>query len=255
MARRIHLCSLGLESCRHPQAPLDSGPTPEVHDARVPGAVGGFPLQVNGCMRLPLSIGALLLCLCPAPGLAQSAWNSLYDHRSCAAADSVLGPQVPGVEDLGSLSGYYDPKRDSSHVHLDMRVNNDATIFTTLQLPGPGPFELRGIPLGLTISSNARKLKMTRDSLPVTLTVDDSLRMRPGFLRIGQLDMGGPYATVQVTALLTRATFRALLNADHAELSWPTMTVPLNNNDIGALRAMARVLLCAPASLGPQGLD
>lgn len=206
-------------------------------------------------MRLLPGIGALLLCLCPRQVYAQSLWNDLYAHRSCAAADSALGPQAPAAEELGSLAGYYDPGRDVSQVHLVARVNNDATIFTTLQLRGPGPFELKGLPLGLTINTNARKLKMARDSLPVTLTVDDSLTMRPGFLRVGRLDMGGPYATVQVTALLTRATFLALLGADHAEISWPTMRVPLNDNHIGALRALARVLLCAPESLAPQGGD
>jgi len=132
------------------------------------------------------------------------------------------------MEDLGSIRGYYDAQRDSSYYSLVLGVGSGAVINTSLHLPGAGPFDLRG--LGLTIGSNARRLKWTADTVPVTLLLDDSLSLYPVLLRIGRLDTSGPYATVQVTVVLTRAALFALLRADHAVLSWPTMRLPLNRN-------------------------
>jgi hypothetical protein len=198
-------------------------------------------------MRLTGWIGLVSLCLAPQEGRAQGAWPYIPNHASCARADSILGPR--DTEDMGSIYGYYDSRHDSTHLSITDRTPAQAELSTAVQLPGPGPFDLKGLGLGFTILAHAASLKHTKDSLPVTLVLDDSLTLRPGPLRIGELQERGTYPTLQVTVVLTRAGLLALLGADHAVVSWPQMQIPLDSDRIGGLRAFTRILLCAPQSL------
>jgi hypothetical protein len=215
-----------------------------------------LPLNLSLAIRLnriAAIANAIVLCVGTGVAAAQESGLPPIVPTTCRLADSILGR--PSHEDLGSLQGRYDARRDSTFLYARRKpiIERSFVPYTNRGLSGPGPFQVSGLALGLSLSNHAREIKRAQDSLPVTLVLDDFTAIHPGNLRVGNLTevLDGIWA-VQVSVPLTRAALLALLRSKSALLKWGHWHVDLEQSDIGMIRAFQRALLCAPGSLAPR---
>jgi hypothetical protein len=220
------------------------------------GHLGLKPQWAKRVIRMAALASAILLRIGTAAAAAQERPETRLPPivpTTCRLADSILGR--PAHEDLGTLQGEYDPRRDSTFLYARRKpiIERSFVPYTNRALSGPGPFEVSSLVLGLSLSTHALELKRAPDSLPVTLVLDDFTTIHPGNLRIGQMTevLDGIWV-VQVSVPLTRAALLALLRSKSALLKWGHWHVDLEQSDIGMFRAFQRTLLCAPASLTPR---
>ncbi|HSB52890.1 MAG TPA: hypothetical protein VLD58_00975, partial [Gemmatimonadales bacterium] len=115
---------------------------------------------------------------------------------------------------------------------------------------GRGPHHPTGLPLGFVFfDASAIRYGTSSDTLPVSLLLDDSLRLRLGNAVKSPVQTEGVRPSLTVNVILTRAAYLALVASHTATFRWPAQELSLADREISSLRSLYRVCLCAPAGI------
>ena len=189
--------------------------------------------------RLALALAAVL---CTSAAEAQPSPYRAIKVRSCPSADSLLGPLRDDYR--GVVRGFYHKERDTTYL---VSGAGKPRVSISIKFAGHGPTRDPEAQVAAFFrGGEASLVEATRDSLAVTLVLDDSATIQPAAVAMGTFVGPKEMIVIPVSALLPIDDLVKAARARQIRFDARVVSKPFAQSDRQELRAILRVAVCPP---------
>ena len=184
----------------------------------------------------------VLLAFCAASPAAAQGFLPVK-VRSCAYADSIMGPMKD--DGRADILGVHDGDRDTTFLVTESRGNRRPRITVSIKLAGKRPTRAPVTQLIAYLRGDDAKAALALAGPPaVTLRLDDSVAINVGTVAFGKFEGPGTGVSIPLSALIPANDLMSMAQAKAIILDAEVFKLEFTAEERRALRAVTRVALC-----------
>ena len=199
-------------------------------------------------MRSELKVPAfvLLVVLGASNVDAQGSRYQALKVRSCAYADSLLGPVRDDTR--AEVQGFYHTERDSTYLISGAARKNRPSVHASIKLAGQRPTRSPSAQIAVYLRGDDATLIQASSSKPVvTMQLNDSVTIEPADAALGTfIGPTGVPVTLPVSALVLADDLLSVAEARAVVMNVGPLAVTFSPDERRAVRALLRVAVCPP---------